>query len=301
MVAWLGVAIPLGTAVADDTRVNDGPAAARDGEEEAAKTYQAIPRSLHSSLQLRFDQAGEVQRREAQMRAQFAVVPEHRSMLLAYRMKNAEVMVSTNEKQRVTNLHPDRWNVIRSPGNHPRSQRLHLHLTTDLPPRSATSLRLVSGDLDLLVGSEPIETIELGSFADITGEERDVPGMEGARFEMHRDPQHTRITMRGEAWSSLVKLVLLDTDGDVVYTLDGRLGMYAARSRYSRSFKFVLPEKGKAILHKWTRVTTLRHRFEARDVPLPASFSDGAVELSDARINAHGDGDSMTMLDQGDR
>lgn len=271
-----------------------GQASAAVGEAEGPSTYRAIPRRIRRSMYLNFDANGKVQRRNAHMSAQFVVVPRTASELIAYRYKDTEVMVSTNVREKVTRVHPDVWTPVQRHGNRIASQQLSLNITSDVPPRSATSLRRVAGELHVMTGEKPVERIEFGPYAEITGKERSVPGMKKARLEVDRDNKRTRIVMKGKGWASLVKLEFVDADGEVVFTVDGRTGVYAARDRYSRAYNFALPENGKAIIHKWSEVKIRKHRFEARDVPLPASFSDEAVELSDAAPDARGTGAWLT-------
>ena len=281
--ACLFVVLGMNLTAAADADSNGDPAADADApKNELAATYEAVPRSIRKQVYLRFDDEGEISQRRQHLRAQFLVVLDADVELLAYRVENATVQAFTDEPLKVTQTHPDHWQTVRTRGRRPHEQPLSVRLTANAPSRSALTLAAVSCELHLLIGVPPVVESEMGPVAEIMGEEQEVPGMTDAHVKIEQQDERLRIALRGKGWRNLDELQLQNEKGQVLQTLNHNVGLRAARRAYARSLRITLPEQGKLVIRRWSEVSVHKARLEATDVPLPAAFSDDAVELSRA-------------------
>ena len=268
---------------AEETHSNRDPAADSNTQKnKLAATYALIPRGIRIQGYFRFDDQGEVSQRRQNLRARFSMVHDAKDALLAYRVKNATVKAFTGEPLKVTRIHPDQWKTVRTRGRRDQNRSLSINFTAEAPPRSALALRRVTGDLHLRIGHPPIEEIEIGPFAEIKGEEQEVPGMPDAYVKIEQRKERLRVTLRGKRWRSLEELQFQNENGDVLQAQNGNMGVRASRNRYTRTLRVELPEQGKLVIRRWSEVSVHKARLEATDVPLPAAFSNDAVELSRA-------------------
>jgi hypothetical protein len=281
--ACLFVVLDVNLAASEDAASNGDPAADADApKSKLAATYEAVPRSIQKHIYLRFNDEGEISQRRQHLRAQFLVVLDADVELLAYRVENATVQAFTDEPLKVTQTHPDHWQTVRTRGRRDQNRSLSINFTAEPPPRSALALKSVSGDLHLRIGHPPIEEIEIGPFAKIKGEEREVPGMPDAHVKIDQLKKRMRVTLWGKGWRSLEELQFQNANGNVFQTMNHNVGLRASHNRYAHTLNGEMPEKGKLVIRRWSEVSVHKARLEATDVPLPAAFSDDAVELSRA-------------------
>lgn len=276
LVAYCGVSSAGATASADEEAGASGPG---DGE---VRTYEAVPRSIHQRLRVRFNEQGEPVRHRHEMNATFVTTPEEEAKIIAYRAKNVEVTTSTGHQPKLRSVRPDSWHLARNDRHALKSRPMSISLQMDPPPYTTTALKRVTGELVYLVVGGPTETFELGPFTEIQGKEQKVPGVKDARLTIRRQKDRTRVLIQGEGWFRLQKMEYLDAEGKTIHQEHERAGFYAGRGGYRPVHNFEMPEQGRIVLHMWSELSRKKVRFEAKNVPLPDAFSESTAELARA-------------------